>query len=125
MSNQYSAYNRAYAARRAMFWRIRYEYPEAVREREAILESSPPPPDGQPGGRKVTDPTGDKALRLATLAKFVNAVDNGIRTIPEEYRDGVLKHVAYGKRYPRTAARSTWERWERYFLNAVIARVKD
>ena len=125
MSNQYSNSNRAYIARRAMFWKIRNEYLDDVAEREAILESSPPPPDGQPGGRRVTDPTGDKALRLAVLSRFVNGVDGAIRQIPEEYRQGVWNHVLYGKRFPALATRSTWERWERYFLGAAIVRTRE
>ena len=123
MGNQYNDWNRAYIARRAMFWRIRDSYLDAKAEREAILESSPPPPDGQPGGGGRGDPTSDKAARLAELDRFVVGVDGALETVPQEYRKGVWHHVLYGKRWPHIAARSTWERQERRFLAQCCARV--
>lgn len=123
MANQYDSINRAYIARRAMFWRIRDSYLDAKEEREAILESSPAPPDGQPGGGGRGDPTSDKAARLADLDRFVVGVDAALLTLPEEYRGGVWRHVLYGKRWPHIAARSTWERQERRFLAQCCARV--
>ena len=123
MANQYMDMNRAYIARRAMFWRIRDSYLDAKREREAILESSPPPPDGQPGGGGRGDPTSDKAARLAELDRFVVGVDAARENIPEEYRKAVWRHVLYGARFPYIAARSTWERQERRFLAECCARV--
>lgn len=123
MTNQYKDLNRAYIARRAMFWRIRDSYLSASLEREAILESSPPPPDGQPGGGSRGDPTLDKAARLAELDRFVVGVDAARAEIPEEYREAVWRHVLYGTRWPFIAARSTWERQERRFLANCCARV--
>lgn len=115
----------AYIRRRAILWRIRDEYETAKLEREAILESSPPPPDGMPGGRRITNPTLDKAARLAALDGFISAVESALVVVPEEYRAGVWQHVRFGGRWPIIAARSTWERWERRYLMAVIRRLEE
>ena len=124
MSNQYTQQSAAYIRRRHILWRIRDEYDDAKLECEAILESSPPPPDGQPGGRKITDPVADKAIRLAALGKFVTAVESGLAVVPDEYRAAVWQHVRYGGRWPIDAARGTYERWERKYLTAVAVRME-
>ena len=72
--------------------------------------------------RHITNPTLDKAARLAAIDQFVTAVESGLAVVPEEYRDGVWRHVRYGGRWPIIAARSTWERWERRYLAAVASR---
>lgn len=123
MSNQYTQPTAAYIRRRAILWRIRDEYEMAKLEREAILESSPPPPDGMPGGRRITNPTLDKAARLAALDGFISAVESALVVVPEEYRRGVWRYVLYGRRYPLDAARSTYERWTRRYLMAVGSRL--
>lgn len=123
MSNQYTQPTAAYIRRRAILWRIRDEYDAAKLEREEILESSPPPPDGMPGGRKITNPVLDKATRLATIDQFVTAVESGLAVVPEEYRDGVWQHVRFGSRFPLDASRATYERWERRYLMAVGSRL--
>lgn len=123
MSNQYTQPTAAYIRRRAILWRIRDEYDAAKLEREEILQGSPPPPNGMPASRHITNPTLDKAARLAAIDQFVTAVESGLAVVPEEYRDGVWRHVRYGGRWPLIAARSTWERWERRYLAAVASRL--
>ena len=125
MANQYKNMSREYLARQSLKWRIRYEYPAAALAREEILESSPAPPDGVLGGRRVRDPVLEKAAKLAEIDAFVSAVDGGLLVIPEEYRGGVWDHVLKGSRWPIYAARSTWERWERRYLMAVIRRLEE
>lgn len=123
-TNQYTAHSPAYIRRRAILWRIRDEYDAAKLEREEILESSPPPPDGMPGGRKITNPVQDKAVRLAAIDRFISAVESGLAVVPPEFRDAVWAHVRYGGRWPIDAARSTYERWERRYLTAVAVRME-
>lgn len=59
------------------------------RERERILEGSPPPPDGMPKGGKEGKPTEEKAVRLsssasiAAMERVVEAVDMALRILPE------------------------------------------
>ena len=122
-ANQYTRWSEAYIRRRAILWRIRDEYDAAKLEREEILESSPPPPDGMPSGRKITNPVLDKAVRLAMLDRFISAVESGLAAVPPEYRKGVWQYVRYGTRYPYDAARSTYERWTRKYLAAVGGRL--
>lgn len=123
MANQYTDRSPAYIRRQAIKWRIRSDYEAAKLEREEILEASPPPPDGMPSGHHVTNPTLDKAVRLALLDSFISAVESGMAIVPEEYRRGVWRRVMYGAPYPIDAAPSTYERWVRRYLNAVAAQL--
>lgn len=123
MPNQYTIRSAAYTRRQAIMWRIRSDYEAAKLEREEILESSPAPPDGMPGAHHITNPTLDKAVRLALLDGFITAVESGMAVVPEEYRRGVWGRVMYGAPYPIDAAVSTYERWRRQYLNAVASRL--
>ena len=77
-------------------------------------------------------PTEVKAMRIAELRRRVEEVDAALRTIPEEYREGVLYHtVHYGTRsMGRTAGtawddrrfdfahKNTWKKWKTRFILA-------
>lgn len=75
-------------------------------------------------------PTENKAIRLAELRERVNAVEQALLVVPEEYRAGVLYHTLnHGSRSvgvgngsawsdPRYsfAHRNTWKKWKTRFL---------
>lgn len=92
--------------------RLREEYTE-------ILYRSPPPPDGQPGSRKVSDETAEKAIKMEAVARECRAVEQAIVCIPEEYRSGVVNNVMYRVPYPDTAGYATWSRHRRKFIQNV------
>ena len=62
------------------------------RERERILEGSPPPPDGMPKGGKEGKPTEEKAVRLsssasiAAMERVVEAVDMALKRLTDRHR---------------------------------------
>lgn len=122
--NQYSGqYRKKYAKRRELLWRIRGEYLDGLREREEVLEASAAPPDGQPRGTITSDPTLSKAVRLTEVGRFYDAVMASLRIIPEDYRDDVLMAAVNGQPYPDWAAKKTFARWMRVFLDDLAARV--
>jgi hypothetical protein len=71
------------------------DYDRMKTEYEMLIEESPPPPDGMPRGTKTGDPTSAKALRLSDLKRKITAVEEGLATVPEEYRKSVYLNVAY------------------------------
>ena len=66
---------------------------------------------GMPG-----KPTESVAIRLSQHENDIEAVEQGLIQIPEEYRDAVFNNIRYGERFPDEASRSTWFRWKREFI---------
>ena len=77
-------------------------------EENDILEGSPPPPDGQPKGNGVGNPTEAKTLRLNTRAllltrRRLNSITRVKESLPKEdevlfnlmYKDGFNARLAY------------------------------
>ena len=99
-------------------WLIR-DYDRMRDEYESSLEKSPAPPDGQPRGGNNVDSTQEKALTRVNLWTKIEAVDQALNTVPEEYRQGVWNNVVYRVRYPDDAAVSTYRRWKGRFIYQV------
>lgn len=61
-------------------------------ERERILDASPCPPDGQPKGNQVSNPTQDKAVKLlvspslAHMERTVASVDNALSVLSDRHK---------------------------------------
>lgn len=61
-------------------------------ERQAILDSSPLPPDGQPRGTVLSNPTEKKAIALwsnigiVALQRSINAIEQTYSELDEEHR---------------------------------------
>ena len=90
-------------------WQIR-DYYRLKEQADAILEESPPPPDGQPHGTSIGDQVAVKAIRLIEKEK---------QMIPKEYRDGVWNNILFGTAYPDDADRSTYGRYKSKFVYSV------
>lgn len=61
-------------------------------------------------------PTEDMAIRLDKYRKDTEAVEQGLITIPEEYRKGVFRNIVYRERFPDTAHYNTWLRWKQRYI---------
>ena len=99
-------------------WLIR-DYYRQKQEMDEILLESPPPPDGMPSGHALSNEPAAKAQRRAQNFKKTTAIENGLLSIPEEYRSGVWNNVQYGKRYPDDADRHTYGRYKAKFIYEV------
>ena len=64
------------------------------------------------GGR----PTESRGITLALIEKDIDAIEQALFLVPEEYRQYVFDNVRYGWRFPSIAARNTWSKWRMYFL---------
>ena len=126
--NQYSTgYREKYAMRRKLLWTIRADYLRGLREREEILEASAAPPDGQPRGTQIGNPTERKAVQLTERGKFCGLVDKALKSVPDYYREDIKKAAIYGRPYPSHANVKTYERHMRAFLDSlkVLMEVHD
>jgi len=100
------------------------DYDRMKDEYQEILQLSPPALTGVPGSRELTDPTGDKAIRLAMISGEMHAVDQALKKIPREYRQGVKRNVMYGSWYPKDADARTYRRWKQRFMYWVAEKLK-
>ena len=55
-------------------WQIR-DYYRLKEQADAILEESPPPPDGQPHGTSIGDQVAVKAIRRETMLSTVRVIE--------------------------------------------------
>jgi len=112
------------------------DYDRMRDEYQNILHGSPPPniitgkdihgnEVGEFGGRGsgTSNPAQDKALNLAMVSDELHAVEQAIRMIPEEYRQGVFQNIRYGTPYPEVAHYNTWRNWKRKFIWGVAQRL--
>lgn len=60
-----------------------------------------------------------QACNMADLRSMVDAVDGALKSIPQEYRDGILNKIIHDIQYPHYAHRNTWSRWRQLFLYRV------
>lgn len=107
----------------ATLWTIR-DYARLKESAQAILEESPPPPDGQPkaGGCKGTIEL--KALKRETYLTKIKAIEKAIEIIPPEYRKGIWDNIMIYKRYPDDAAKSTYGVYKARFIFLVAENLK-
>lgn len=85
--------------------RLRDEY-------ESVLQSTPPPPDGQPKPTCPGNPTEREAMKRAMMAMRLNAVDEAFTVIHPDYRQAIRDNIVKRKRYPDYAHRQTFVRWK-------------
>jgi len=91
-----------------------------------LYEHKTPVMDGiKRGSRAVGNPTAEGAIRLERLSSKMEAVEQALMCVPEEYRKGVEEHAKYKKEFPRCAGRTTWQTWQARFLWHVARRLDE
>ena len=100
------------------------DYERLKSEREYILTASPLPPDGQPRGMSISNPTEDKAMKLIAVSSQIDVVDKALRTVPKEYRKGVMDNILYESWYPIDAGVRTYQYWKQRFIYYVAKNMK-
>lgn len=100
------------------------DYDRLKNERKKLLHGSPPPPDGMPRGKgEAGSPTEKRALRLAEIEVRLEAIDAAIKTIPLEYRKGVLNNLIYWARYPADADMRTYRRYKQRVVYEIAKKL--
>lgn len=111
-----------YAAYHQTVWQIR-DYYRLKEEAQAILDESPPPPDGQPKAQNLGDETAQKAARREAYLLKARQIEEALLVVPKEYRRGVWSNVTRFDPYPMDADRSTYGRWKSRFVYEVAVRM--
>lgn len=95
------------------------DYHRLKEEADAILNESPPPPDGQPHGSSKKGEVERKAMRREKILQTVRVIDDAKEQIPEEYRKGVWENVMYRAAFPDDAHRNTYGLHKSRFIYTV------
>lgn len=95
------------------------DYDRLVAERDAIIDETPITSNGRSVG-KIGDPTGSKAARIENVSIKIHAIEKALKTIPNEYIDGVLNNIKYHTAYPDYANVRTWSRYKAKFISDVV-----
>jgi len=95
------------------------DYERLKEQYHDILYESPPPPDGMPRGMRKTDQVERKALRRAVISTELQAVEQALVVVPDEYRRGIWENIAYEIRYPDFTGVRTYQRWKQRFLYCI------
>ncbi len=104
-------------------WTIR-DYYRLAAEANELITASPQPQDGMPKGSDVGSPVESKVLARERLMREVNAIDDGLKVIPTEYRHAIWGNIQFGTRFPNDAGRATYGRWKAKYLYEVARRLK-
>ena len=83
--------------------------------------------DGQPRGTGTSDPTAQTAVQREKILAEIEAIEQGINSIPEEYQLVVWKWVKEGKPLYQIeesiyASDRTWYEYKRRFITEVARR---
>ena len=91
------------------------DYDRLKKEMDDVLYAYPTP-DGQPRGSDISDVTASKAIRIETISRRCEAVEQALVHVPLEYRKGIMDNIMYGAGYPNDADPETYRRWRRRFI---------
>lgn len=83
--------------------------------------------DPQPKGTSTGDPTASAAVQREKVVADLTAIEDGINTVPEEYRDVIWKWVKdcrplYTIDGSEFASERTWYEYKRRFVTSVARR---
>jgi hypothetical protein len=100
------------------------DYTRLELEYHELLYASNQPSDGQPKGNQTGNPTERKAERLIVVSHEMEAIEQALTQIPEEYRNGVFDNVCYGIPYNLQYVHyNTWGIHRRSFLENVAKKL--
>ncbi len=105
-----------------VMWLVR-DYERMKLEYDNAIWDSPGPPDGQPRGNNIGNPTEREGLKRAELFKKLQAVEQSKLEIPEQYRSGVWNNLLYKTPYPSAADRTTYWRHKARFMRRVAEKM--
>jgi len=101
------------------------DYDRLKEEYNALLNESPAKqPVNTHGGNISSQPTEDKAIRLALISDDIHAIDAALTMIPLEYRQGIINSIKYRTPYPDTAHWHTWQKWRQRYVWSVARKLK-
>lgn len=127
MARDYQRHDRKYrlpqAAYMATLWLIR-DYQRMKEEYASLGTISSPNCDGMPHAAGGRDANAEDAIRAATIAEKISAIEESLREVPADLRRGVWESIQYRTPYPLNADRTTYGRAKTRFIRDVAKRLK-
>lgn len=59
------------------------------------------------------------------VSRNIESVERGLNEIPEEYRDGVLRHLQLGVPFPDSADGRTWRKYQSLYIYHVAVNLGE
>ena len=73
----------------------------------------------------VCDSTGSKAVKIAVLARRIEAIEKALFAVPEKYRSGIEGKLTRNEHYDEELAHlNTWKKWQQIFLYNVAENLQ-
>ncbi|MCQ4637138.1 hypothetical protein NE619_10410 [Anaerovorax odorimutans] len=110
-----SKYQLPRAVRMQVIWLVR-DYERMKLEYDNAIWTGCGPMDGLPRGNRIGNPTERDALKRIDLSKRIEAIEQALNTVPEEYRKGVWDNLVDRAKYPIDAGSATYARHKGKFL---------
>ena len=107
---------------RQVLWLIR-DYFRMVEEYDNAIWDSPGPPDGQPRGNNIGDPTEREAARRAAIYERIHAIEQSRFIIPEQYREAVWNNIQFHEKYPEHYSKNTYSKWRIRYIYTVAKKL--
>lgn len=105
-----------------VLWLIR-DYYRMVEEYDHAIWDSPGPPDGQPRGNNIGDPTEREAARRIVLQDKIAAIEQSLISIPEKYREAIWNNIIHHEKYPTYYSKNTYSTWRCKFIYSVAKKL--
>lgn len=96
---------------------MKTEYEDILQRQNSVFLN------GQPKGSRIADRTSRDAAKRADLSEKIEAIDQAISSIPEEYRKGIWNNAVHGTPYPDEAHRSTYWRYKAKIFQDIAKRM--
>lgn len=108
-------YRQAYWALRDLK-RMKEELAHLLEERDLISASVAEASNFASGTGKISDVTGNRAIKITQLSARVLAMETAFDTIPEKYRGGLWQKNVENLTFGDGAHLNTWKKWQQVLM---------
>lgn len=108
-------YRQAYWALRDLK-RMKEELAHLMEERDLISASSTGMSNFASGTGKISDVTGNRAIKITQLSARILAMETAFDTIPEKYRGGLWRKNVENLTFGDGAHLNTWKKWQQVLI---------
>jgi hypothetical protein len=96
--------------------RLREELKQLVEERDLITSGALIVSDVTFGTGKISDSTGNRAVKIANISSRILAIESAFAEIPDKYRKGLWIRNIENAKYEDGAHPNTWKKWQQILI---------
>ena len=108
-------YRQAYWALRDLK-RMKEELARLMEERDLVSAACAGVANVASGTGKISDVTGNRAIKITQLSARVLAMETAFDTIPEKYREGLWRKNVENLTFGDSAHLNTWKKWQQVLI---------